>query len=343
MEKEVVLACIKRRNRFPPYNKADPSKGPGPNRSQVVFDLNPPSEEHWLATTFDGDKPPPKSWTLYKQPGAFIHDTVTDTYQENPAAENVQNILAGYQYWQDIIDVGDVDEIRRDVLGLYGRRLSGEPVYHGFDRDRHVSPYPLAPIPGRPVLIGMDLETWPAATIFQLDTQSRMQVMGYAWPGEFEEQVMFDEFLDEFLMPILRERFPWGNYRAMLDPSGDKMNALSADDFATKCKKRGIVAEYAPRESNRINYRTTLINSRLSANTIILCPEHAKPVISAMAGKYRYEYTKGTGKRKINPEKDRWSDLADSGQYASMLCAPKLANFKVKPEPVPYRPRRKVV
>lgn len=347
MERKVLIASVKRLGRFPNFFQSDPSKGPGPNRSQVIFDTNPPSEESWMYEQFEAECP--VSYRIYKQPGAFIRSENKlgeVTYAPNPKADNVRNIKKGYQYWKDIIDAGDEDEIKRNVLGEYGRRLSGEPVFPVFikKQDQLIADRELIPMPNQPVLIGMDLETRAAAVVGQRLPTGRLAVMGIAWPGEHGLQMPFTDFLSDWLVPLLNSRFPWRQWHAKLDPSGDKMQSLTDDDFKSACNKHGIAAEYLPAAANRIQYRIAHTNNQLANQGVILCPVHAKLLKKALAGKYRYNYVQGTSRRKASPEKDAWADLADSFQYFGMHNAQVVDEtaFK-KGTKVPFVPGRSAI
>lgn len=84
-------------------------------------------------------------------------------YQTNPLAENLEYLDDGYY----ITSAQGQPEwyIRRMLRNQWGASVSGEPIYTGFDPDRHVSPVHMVPGARQPLTIGIDGGGTPAAVI----------------------------------------------------------------------------------------------------------------------------------------------------------------------------------
>lgn len=142
----------------------------------LTADTNAPVEGSWLHERAQKVKDPNELY-LFQPPAMFRNwdaETKAWVYEENrgqraathgiPAAENIEHINEGWDYYWNMVSFKDEDDIRRNVLNEYGHILSGTPVYPEFRKDRHVADKGV-PMPqrGSVLFCGMDLGRTPRA------------------------------------------------------------------------------------------------------------------------------------------------------------------------------------
>ena len=88
----------------------------------IWADTNPWHASHWGAKLFAKNLP---GYSLYRQPGG-----------RTPQAENRENLPS--TYYEDMMNGATQDWIDVHVHGMYGRSLTGRPVYEKSFRDIEV-------------------------------------------------------------------------------------------------------------------------------------------------------------------------------------------------------------
>ena len=101
------------------------------------------------------------------------------------------------------------------ILGQYGTSLSGHKIYENYDDKVHCAPEVMRPVTKDQLVIGMDFGLNAAAAVTQLTPRGGMQVLGEV-VGEDE---MFEQFLDEKLVPYLVQEFRNWPVLVVGDPS----------------------------------------------------------------------------------------------------------------------------
>lgn len=120
--------------------------------SGILLDTNPPDTEHWFYRLAEVDRP--EGWEFFSQPSGL-----------SPAAENIRNLPSFY--YPRLAAGKDEDWLRVYVHGEYGFVVEGKPVYPMFRDSTHVAREPLDPVPGLPLLAGVDFGLTPAFVIGQ--------------------------------------------------------------------------------------------------------------------------------------------------------------------------------
>lgn len=150
---------------------------------QISGSYNAPDENNWVVRVMEGQNLDAET--------ARVRDTLTEEgvkitffrqpgYDE-PGCENLQNL--GPKYYPRAIAgmkaEGKGNDVERLVYNRIGFLRIGEPVFKAhFKRHVHVSPVPLAAIPGVPLRIGLDQGYFGAAVIGQFIRPFQWRILG---------------------------------------------------------------------------------------------------------------------------------------------------------------------
>lgn len=151
---EVLLWFWGRVGRYPATRLAPPSW------SGVLLDFNAPDFDNYLVEEFVEDVDEATT-AFYRQPSGL-----------SSQAENLANLPPDY-YAR--LSKGQPDWwVGRNVYAKFGYSRAGQPVYLAEYNDQvHVAAEAIAPIPGRPIVIGLDAGRTPAAVFLQQDAFGR--------------------------------------------------------------------------------------------------------------------------------------------------------------------------
>lgn len=288
----------------------------------VKMDLNAPDTDHWqyrlwkegilLGSDVRINGQLPDDYRLFVQPGG-----------DDPAAENLQNLRAGY--YQDLMRINPGWWTRRFVQNKWGYSRAGVPVYETYDDAVHGSEFVLDAVPNLPIYLGIDggRTLHPAVLIGQLMPNSgQLRIIREFAPGRMGAQ-RFGELLDK----ILEVEFGgfqiggiWADPTAGqgADSEGGEMSWLQ-----TVMQIIGHHIDFAP--TNEIAARIDAVEALFAApdgrtpNILISagCPILRK----AMMSHYRYQ-KQMRGKMEVASEKPEklhpWSDVQDCLQYLAL-------------------------
>lgn len=309
---EIVENLLGRIGRYPETIKNEQGEVTfGPTRKCIIMDSNPPRTTHWLYTKFETGAVPP-GWKKYKQPPAVYKDHETGTWKLNPDAENLSHLPA--DYYENQLAGGD-DFVRVNLAGEFGMSRKGKPVWPKFTEHKHVyKDGILDPIRGYPIIMGMDFGLTPAAVFMQVTGQG-LRVLDEA--PAFDE--MLDDFLDEYITPLVTRRYPGYTIVACGDPTGkqrDRHTKLS--DFAVLAN-RNIKAFPAP--TNDPTLRIAAVNWFLTRDGGFVMSPHLIHLREAMGGGYVLKEVKNSnGLYTDTPDKNEFSHIADALQYGALFA-----------------------
>ena len=248
----------------------------------------------------------PGNWSYFVQPGAF-----------EPGAENRENLPDGY--YENLMEANTDEWVDQYIHNMIGPSLSGQAVFrNSFDTKWHVAESTLIPVPGHPLIIGMDFARHPAAIIGQLDHLGRLLIF-----KELEqENCGVEKFITEYLSPALaEEKFSSNPVYIIGDPAGVAKSQIGEESTFAAVRRLGYIAY--PASTNNIDPRIRavekfLIQTRGGGDPAFLVDPHGCPkLIRAMQYEYRYKIKKN-GQLEDKPDKVRpWADLCDALQY---LC-----------------------
>ena len=114
--RNIITFALGRIGRFPAV------KDGGPTWSGLIADSNAWDQDHWLHNLYTS---PPDGWQFFRQPGAV--QKINGRWTPNPAAENLQNLLAGYY---ERMLASQADDWTSVYLGNeFGFSIDGKVVY----------------------------------------------------------------------------------------------------------------------------------------------------------------------------------------------------------------------
>lgn len=328
VSREVYETAKERVGRYPPI---DPLTGQGGSTfSGVIFDSNPPGEDHWI---YDIDVNRPDGTMVYHQPAPFIEKIDRDgniTYLDNPEAENLEFLnqkpnppgrqwtleerrAFGYEYYRRQLAGKPKSMIDTEIMGKYGKNFDGRPVFFEYWKEDCVSAYSLEPHYGLPVMLGIDTTGLnPAVVIGQVEMgvlHIKHELLALDMP--------FVPFVRDVLMPFLAQHYPGGNYVAFTDPANPRDNNRGETPVQV-LRQYGVNAQNAP--SNKFKVRLDAVISFLQRRDALLIDKRCDNIINGFRGGYHYRPLRISGIGQTfssEPAKNDFSHIADALQY---LC-----------------------
>lgn len=325
---EVYDTCKERVGRFPTL---DPLTGLGGcTYSGVIFDSNPPGEDHWIAKL---DRNPTESSKIFHQPAPFIEKVNAKgeiEYHNNPLAENLEYLnqkpmqngvpwtmeqrrAFGYEYYRRMLDGKPKHYIDTEIMGKYGSNFDGRPVYQEYWADDMVCSYPLEAKYGYPVILGIDTTGLnPAVAFGQLEMgvlQIKHELLALDMP--------FVPFVRDVLKPFLAQHYPGCQVVAYTDPANPR-DSNRGETPVQVLRQYGIQAQNAP--TNKFKARLDSVISFLQRRGGLLIDKRCEKIIDGFRGGYHYRPLKISGVGQTfssEPVKNEFSHLHDAVQY---LC-----------------------
>lgn len=205
------------------------------------------------------------------------------------------------------------------IHAKFGKSLAGQPVFRAFTRETHVAKDTLRPLgASTPIIIGVDAGLTPAAVITQQTYDGRVVVLDTL--AEFDMGAL--RFVRERLKPLVTNKYPEHPVTIIIDPAAFQRAQTDERTVADIFRGEGFTVKAAP--SNSITARLAAVEQFLTrtvnGNPGFLVSAHCTDLIKALSGGYRYKIdTKGA--RGDKPDKNEWSHIADSLQYACLQHA----------------------
>lgn len=321
--KAIVDACTMRVGRFPSM------KDGGPTWYGVIADTNAPDEEHWWPI-MAGEAPlpdhisrdealmmvKPDTWRFFNQPGGMIEEkdgqgNLTG-YALNPNAENRKNLTP--EYYPSIIKGKARDWINVYVLNRLDSLSDGKPVYHMFSEDVHLAKEPILPIPGIPIIIGMDFGLTPAA-VFAQHVRGKWLIL-----HELVAEDMGIIRFAELLRVEMATRFPGSSFLVYGDPAGDYRAQTDERTPFQILRSAGIKAYPAGNNDPtlRIEAVANALNRMIDGQAAFLVDHRCVNLLKGFRGGYHYRRlaVSGAARHEEKPNKNKFSHVHDALQYA---------------------------
>lgn len=308
LPKAVLSFLVGRLGRYPSVRDG------GPTWAGLICDTNPFDRDHHLFKLLEEERP--EGWRLFKQPGGVTWDG--KAWVANPAAENLANLPGGSGYYLRQLSGQSHDWIRVYLGGEYGLALDGKKVFSEYVDSTHCSPEPLVPIPGAPLVIGIDFGLTPAAIVGQRSALGQWRIV-----AELIGQDIGVARFGEELAGMLAAWFPgfddislWGDPAGAARSQTDERTALGVVSVAL-----GRTVRAAP--TNSLLPRLEAIRRPLSrllggAPGFVLSPA-CKVLRKGLAGGYHYRRVQVAAERYADrPEKNEFSHPVDALGY--LLC-----------------------
>lgn len=234
------------------------------------------------------------------------------------AADWVQWLPRGY--YENLMEANTDEWVDIYVHAKFGKSLAGRPVWGLFDSDYHVSKTPLRPIVSEsyPLIIGQDFGLTPACSISQLNPHGQL----LTFRSLVSQGMGILRFMDELLIPMLRDEFPGHPVLVVGDPAGVQRSQTDEKSVFDMMRMKGFNVIPAPSNllTPRLGAVEELLSKQIGGKPAHLFDPGAGPILTAMRGGYRYRKKKA-GDYEISPEKNEWSHVADGHQYAALHVA----------------------
>jgi len=290
---EIVQAVLSRCGRYPSRAMLRPEQAD--YWYGLIMETNSFSEDSPWFEALEVDRP--ANWEYFIQPGAFA-----------PGAENRENLPP--RYYEDLMESNTEEWSEQYIHNRITPSLSGTAVFRNtFSTAFHVSPTPIIPMPGYPLILGTDTGRNPAVLITQLDDRGRLLVLKEL----FISNMGMDLFLDDFVTPELAtDRFCRLNGYMVLDPAGRTRSQIGEESVLSAVQRHGYEAILAM--TNSIDPRIRAVEKFLSGQkgggpAILIDADGCPMLILALQSRYRYKLKKNK-EYEEKPEKlHPWSDL----------------------------------
>ncbi len=307
--KAILDGLTGRVNRFP--SKAEG----GFNWSGIILDTNPPDTDHWWYRMAEEETP--LDWEFFSQPAALTYSPELG-WQPNPAAENIENLETGYDYYLKAVQGKTMEWCKVYVQGLYGSVQDGKPVYSEYNDDVH-SVEILKPISNVPLIIGVDFGLTPAAAITQLSPRNQLRVLSECVATDMGIRA----FARSVLTPHLAAKFPGMPIVMSCDPAGvgrsqtdertcfDELVAAGFKPFPA------FTNSFLPRRESVAGFLSQMVDGEPG---FLLSRQGAPTIRRGFLGGYRYRRiaVAGTERFTDEPDKNQFSHPHDALQYAAL-------------------------
>lgn len=296
----------------------------------VIADTNAPSGDHWLALMRGMVPMPsgmtederralewPSTWDFFEQPPGLleVHDDRGNLigYDDNEQAENLHNLPPGY--YPKLIAGKSRNWILSRIMNRVAFVVDGEAVWKSFRRDLHVAREVLRPVRGHQLWIAMDFGRSPAVLIAQ-NINDRISVL--------EEIIGFNTSATLFAPVVKRhieQKYAGFDFQAFGDPKGNDRSQSDERSAIDIWRANGIHVKPAPVKMNNLEIRLSAVDSVLTSlsdgRPRLQVSPSCRTLIAACEGAYHYARRRDRSEIKVEPEKDKYSHIADALQY---LC-----------------------
>lgn len=316
VEKRVIDELLSRCARYPSKRN-----GPGASWFGGFVDLNAPVEGHWIPY-MRGDIPipadwsdeqklafrKPSGWTFFVQPPGLVEKIVDGhlTYEPNPLAENQRHTKQPYL---EIIQGKDKSWIDQRVMNRIGVYLNGKPVYPTFFAADHIAEKDFDPVPGIPIICGLDFGRDPAAAFCQcINGQWRI----------LSEVIGNNESAELFAPRIKRhlsEKYPGWKVEFWGDPRGADGNQANEQTAYDIFRTHGMKVLPATTD-NSPELRRSAVEAVLSRRNGFRVNTSCLTAKIGFGGGYHYPKIKGTGMFSERPRKNLYSHVVEAVENA---------------------------
>lgn len=317
IRREIVEGIDGRLGRFPMMADG------GPTWIGLWGDSNMPEVGSYWHSMLEGRDPDdpakakPNGFRKFVQPPGMTR-LADGTYIDNPNAENLKNLPAGY--YKTLIANKTEDYIRTYVMCEYGRSKGGKPVHPMFNRALHVSSRPLIANKNNLLLISADFGLTPAIVIKQQDAFGRVLTLdSIATFGMGLERA-----IETRLLPLIRQKYDGFDMFVTGDPSGGSASdsdETSCVDIFQRYARKGLGKvklawsnATAHRHGATDHFLSMLVERGMPAYQI---DPGAVELIDALDGGFMWKKTKD-GRPSTEVEKNNSSHVGEANNYGDM-------------------------
>lgn len=303
--RDIVEALDGRIDRYP--SRRD---GKGPSWAGIWADTNPPEEDSYWWTVFEGLDPEgspvrDNGWEAWKQPSGLSAE-----------AENTEHLAPNY--YQNLAKGKSKEFVEMYVHGNYGSSKAGKPVHPLFKPEHHVAKTFLKPDPDTLLVISADFGMTPAFVLKQQDTFGRV----LTFREIVCENMGLKRAIQLKLKPLLKSTdfVDCRNIYVTGDPAGTRRS--DADE--TTCRKIFNQAgfprvDFAPTNNPvaRVGATDTFLGLMTEEGPAYLIDPRCAYLKRGLKGGYHYPLNR-KGIVGDAPEKNIFSHVCEANQYADM-------------------------
>lgn len=291
-----------------------------------VADTNMPSEgSEWHKVMTE----PPPDIQVFIQPGGMEPNAenlewLTQTEQTMKLRldipdEREKRRAQGRTYYERFLRSNSPDWCKRYVHAQFGDDPSGTAVFREtFKRHFHVVD-DLEPVAAFPLILGQDFGRDPCTVICQVDHRGRLLVLEEV----VAEDIGLELHVERALRPsLMKERYLGKSVAIIGDPAGAAKGSIAEESCFDALKRMGFAAFPAPTNDIGARIRAVeafLLGQREGGPALVIDGKRCPTLVRALDGGYRYGRTK-SGLRKPSPDKNDYSHIADSLQYACLAA-----------------------
>lgn len=277
-------------------------------------DTNAPDTDHWYYRLAEEERP--EGWVFHRQPGGLTRDSKDAPWRENPDAENIQNLPAGY-YLKGAQGKKE-DWVLVNLANEYGYVMDGKPVWPEYRDSTHCKPFELIKDLG--LDIGLDFGLTPAATFGQRMSNGQIRIR--------RELVTTDTGVIRFakqLKEFIAEHFPgWPINSITGDPAGDQRQPGDNEERTVFQLLAANEIAAMPASTNDFTIRSESVAApmrrMIDGEPGFLIHPDCKITRKGMAGAYCFKRVAVAGSDRYRdvPDKNSYSHPCEALQYQMM-------------------------
>ena len=231
-----------------------------------------------------------------------------------------------FNHWLNQVEqmVGDDAQIDENIMGVWGHRTEGKPVYPRFSITEQVAKIELHPNVTRPVYVGVD-GGFNNAFVFGQESHTGKLAILDAINNVGDDAKSIGEALDTDVLPLLNLKYMGCEVVFVVDPSMFFGEGSSGRTQVDEFWDRNLKVVQAPTQNpgERLKDGGWFVDTR----GVLEISANAKEVVTALAGGYNYRL-KRDGMFDEHPDKkSRYSHIGDAYQY---LCSQLKRGFSRK-------------
>ncbi len=315
--------------------------------SGIIMDTNPPDRDHWY-TKLEASQP--EGYDFFQQPPALLRNnnpkakTLREKWIPNtgqldgtPAAENVDNVKGGFNYYYQQA-AGKTDAwIRVYIQGKYGTLSTGRPVYPMYNDALHFKHgcEPFMFYPHLPVFIGIDIGYHAAAVFCQVSQTGQFRVLDEL----YSEHLSTREFIKMLLLPYVTNKFKGMKLYWYIDPAGRQRMQTDGQTNIDEYHSFGIPVQ--PATTNNPHARQQAVTSLLVRHNGFIMSSLCHMLRAGFDGEYcleRIMTNKQTFKDQPN-KRSKYSHIHDALQYVAVSLDPLYKRKEIKPITIKKAPK----
>jgi hypothetical protein len=289
----------------------------------LLADTNLPSEGSDWHKFMALDTPP--DWQIFRQPSGMSEDAENlEWLTQTPETlklpfDDPRRRAQGRTYYERFIRSNTEAWCQRYVYAEFGDDPSGSAVFGASFKLSWHAVDDLEPVHGHPIIVGQDFGRDPCSVLCQVDHKGRLLVLQEVIAEDMGLELQLTRGLKPALM---HERYLGKPVAVVGDPAGRQRSTTYEETSFDVIKRHGLMAYPAPTNDIDARLRSVeayLLQARDAGPAFLIDKTRCPTLVRALAGGYRFARTK-QGQRKPNPDKNKYSHIADALQYACLAA-----------------------